>query len=255
MPRYFLEFAYDGRAYHGWQIQPNAITVQQKIQVALSTICRAETECTGCGRTDTGVHASRFYAHFDSMEVLDESSFLFRMNGLLPHDIKAYSLHRVNADAHARFDAIKRSYSYYISHLRTPFLDSFSWHRYGKPDLDLMNEAASVCIGEHDFACFGKSGGADNGTVCTIYECRWYTFHNGVYFEVSANRFLRGMVRALTGTLLEVSHGLLKPGDMRNLIAQGDRRLAGQSVPAHGLFLEEVVYPYLNAGRRRPFPL
>lgn len=255
MPRYFLEFAYDGRAYHGWQIQPNAITVQEKIQTALSIICRVETDCTGCGRTDTGVHASRFYAHFDTMEELDESSFVFRMNGLLPHDIKAYSLHRVNADAHARFDAIKRSYSYYISQIRTPFLDPYSWYRYGKLHLDLMNEAASLCIGEHDFACFGKSGGADNGTVCTIFECKWQTFTDGVYFEVSANRFLRGMVRAMTGTFLEVSQGYIKTDEIRNLIADGDRRLAGQSVPAQGLFLEEVVYPYLNAGRRRPFPL
>lgn len=253
VPRYFIELAYDGSAYHGWQVQPNASSVQDRINHALSLICRTETLCTGCGRTDTGVHASRFYVHFDTNESLEESSFLFRINGILPLDIRVYRLHAVEDSAHARFDAIRRSYSYYITNVNTPFLRNYSWYRYEALDIETMNKAAATCIGRHDFASFGKSGGANTGTECEVMECFWQAYADGVYFQVTANRFLRGMVRAMAGTFLEVSKGVLQPDEISNLIQSGNRSLAGQSVPPQGLFLEEIAYPYLNAGRRRPF--
>ena len=245
--RYFIHLAYDGGAYHGWQIQPNATTVQEILNKAISTLVKADVETIGCGRTDTGVHARDFYAHFDSPSpVIDHNKFLHALNAMLPYDIAVYRLIQVADTAHARFDATSRTYEYHICDRKEPFGRSYAFH-FSKPlDIDAMNAAAAELLPHEDFACFNKTGGAQTGTHCNLVHAVWVRHEHHLVFTVTANRFLRNMVRAIVGTLLEVGEAKINLEDFRQILASGDRSEAGASVPAHGLFLTNVVYPYIT---------
>ncbi len=254
MPRYFLELAYKGTHYHGWQVQINATSVQENLNKALSILCRTPIETVGCGRTDTAVHSSQFFAHFVCDLSTEEIEKLqHKLNAILNHDIVIYQVIAVAENAHARFDATKRSYSYYISREKNPFLNEQTWYWSHPLDINLMNEAASLLLHFDDYGCFSKSGGQQHTTICKISEAKWIEKGNLLQFTISANRFLRGMVRAIVGTLIQVGEHKITLQDFENIIKSQDRTKAGQSVPAEGLFLEEICYPYIHSKRRSPF--
>lgn len=243
MPRYFLNIAYKGTGYHGWQIQENANTVQAELQKCLSTLFRQETDIMGSGRTDTGVHATHQIAHFDSPEELDGPQWIFKLNSFLPPDISIQTLRLVKPDTHARFDATKRSYQYLIHQKKSPFQEKLSYYYPKELDVETMNQAAEKLMGEQNFESFSKVKTEVNTFICTIKEARWEKQNDSLVFHVTANRFLRGMVRALVGTLLDVGLGKLTVADFVNIIESRDRKKAGRAVPAHGLYLTAVVYP------------
>lgn len=246
--RYFVELSYDGTLYHGWQVQPNAVTVQELLDKALSTLLRHPVETTGCGRTDTGVHAKEFFAHFDK-ETMDHGSSSIdkrSLNALLPPSIAIKSILEVAPDAHARFDATIRSYDYYIHFDKDPFKDGYSWLLRDQPDITLMNQAAEIIMEYKDFSCFSKSNTQVKTNNCTIVNARWDLTDGGIVFHISADRFLRNMVRAIVGTLLMVGRGQISPEDVRGIINSKNRSNAGTSVPACGLYLSRVKYPYIN---------
>lgn len=247
--RYFIEIAFDGRAYHGWQIQPNAQTVQQVLDQALSTLHRQPIHTVGCGRTDTGVHATQLYAHFDLDRTLapaDIPKLLYQVNALLPLDIAAKRLLAVAPDAHARFDATRRSYEYHVHFQKDPFLRGRSWLLRDVPDVAAMNAAAAILLQYEDFACFSKSHTQVHTHICHITHAEWlWANDNQLVFHISANRFLRNMVRAIVGTLVEIGRGEHAPEHMHTVIQSKDRSAAGASVPPDGLYLTEVAYPYL----------
>lgn len=248
--RYFVELAFNGGAYHGWQIQSNAITVQELLDNALSTILRQHVVTAGCGRTDTGVHAKQLFAHFDygaSSFPMKEADFLHRLNALLPHDIAAKRLIAVAPDAHARFDAIKRSYEYHTHLHKDPFLHGRSWLLRDRPDVSAMNEAAAILHRYKDFSCFSKSNTQVHTNNCQIMHAEWrWIGDDRLVFHISANRFLRNMVRAIVGTLMEIGRGEHNSQYMHTVVQSKDRSTAGASVPACGLYLTEVTYPYIN---------
>lgn len=249
--RYFLRLAYDGRPFHGWQVQPNAVTVQQALNEALAVLLKETVETTGCGRTDTGVHATEFFAHFDTtVDLMDQTRFLRSLNALLPAEIAVYELLAVHPEAHARFDAVSRTYEYHLTGRKDPFLRDRALFHPQPLDVDRMNEAARLLTEHEDFACFNKAGGAQTGTNCKITEAVWKVFPDRMVFTVTANRFLRNMVRAMVGTLLEVGEGRCSIEEFKIILDSGDRSDAGMSVPAHGLFLVRVVYPYINSTLR-----
>tara|TARA_B100000965_G_scaffold400754_2_gene423245 strand:- start:587 stop:1336 length:750 start_codon:yes stop_codon:yes gene_type:complete len=241
--RYLIEFSYLGTAYHGWQIQPNANTVQAELQAALSTLHQAEVEVVGAGRTDTGVHAEQMYAHFDTLKEWDNRSFLHRINSILPHDIAVYNLFQVKADFHARFDATFRSYRYQISHRKNPFLTDRAFRLPFPLNIEKMNQAAELLLGEHDFSCFSKAHTQTFTNNCHLISADWRKEKDLLLFEVTANRFLRNMVRAMVGTLLEVGEGKRAVESMPELLESKNRSKSGTSVPAQGLYLTEVGYP------------
>ena len=252
--RYFIEIAFDGRAYHGWQAQPNAHTVQETLDTALSTLLRQPISTTGCGRTDTGVHATQLYAHFDVPSDADTThtipvhtdAFRYRINALLPHDIAAKRLLAVAPDAHARFDATHRSYQYHLHFHKDPFLYGRSWQQRNIPDVGAMNTAAAILQQYEDFACFSKSRTQVHTHNCRITHAEWrWTDDRRLIFHITANRFLRNMVRAIVGTLLEIGRGEHPPEHLHTVIQSKDRSVAGVSVPPDGLYLTEVAYPYL----------
>ncbi|MGX5687592.1 tRNA pseudouridine(38-40) synthase TruA [Arcticibacter tournemirensis] len=246
--RLFAELSYNGTGFHGWQVQPNAITVQEVLDKALSTILREEIETVGCGRTDTGVHAKQFYAHFDLSNPRPDLSgnpvFLSRLNSLLPPQIAVKQLLNMAPDAHARFDATLRSYEYHIHFQKDPFKQNLSWLLRDMPDIDPMNEAAALLLHYTDFSCFSKSNTQVFTNNCKISRAEWVNTRDGLVFHISADRFLRNMVRAIVGTLMMVGKGLLKPADIHDIIESKNRSNAGSSVPACGLYLTEVKYPY-----------
>lgn len=242
--RYFIELAYLGKAYHGWQIQDNAITVQEVLNTALSTLLRHPVETIGCGRTDTGVHAIQHFVHFDTGLTLNERH-LQSLNGLLPFDISAKRLIPVAATAHARFDASLRAYEYHIHFEKNPFRQDFSWFLKEKPDLESMNKAAEFLKLYTDFSCFSKSNTQTFTNNCQIQEAYWAESEYGMVFHISADRFLRNMVRAIVGTLVEIGHKDMPPEAIQQIIQSKDRSNAGASVPACGLYLTQVKYPYL----------
>jgi tRNA pseudouridine38-40 synthase len=250
--RYFIELAYDGTRYHGWQIQPNAVTVQELLNKALSTVLRQSVDTTGCGRTDTGVHATEFFAHFD-LQLSEESAaktppsggWGARLNALLPTDIAIKNIMPVHIDAHARFDATLRSYQYHIHFNKDPFKHNYSWLIKDRPDIGLMNEAAKIIMEYIDFSCFSKSNTQVKTNNCTISRAEWVETDGGIVFHISADRFLRNMVRAIVGTLMQVGRKAIEPEDVRAIIESKNRSEAGTSVPACGLYLTEVKYPYL----------
>lgn len=243
--RYFIELSYLGTYYHGWQIQPNAISVQEKLQNSISTILRIQIEVVGAGRTDAGVHASQMYAHFDVTNPLDEN-FIYKLNAILPDDIVVYKTFLVDKDAHTRFDAKSRSYEYRIILGRNPFLLDTTWQvHYQNLDINAMNKACEILFEYEDFECFSKVKTDVFTFNCTITDAQWVKNENELTFYISANRFLRNMVRAIVGTLLDVGLGKKSLQDFRNIIESKNRSKAGVSVPAKGLFLTKVEYPYL----------
>lgn len=241
--RYFITFSYDGTAYHGWQIQPHSVTVQEELQKALSTLMRKPMEVVGAGRTDTGVHARKMIAHFDHDEVLDCPQLVYKLNKILPRDIAVQHVEPVADDMHARFSAKSRTYHYYVHLDKNPFLRSYSWQVYGNPDFELMNRAARVLMEYKDFTSFSKVNTDTKTNDCTITEARWDRVGEDQWrFTVTANRFLRNMVRAIVGTLMEVGRGRMTIEQLRSVIEAKDRCRAGDSVPGNALFLVEVLY-------------
>ncbi|CAN5254711.1 tRNA pseudouridine(38-40) synthase TruA [soil metagenome] len=249
--RYFIELAYDGTNYHGWQIQQNAVSVQEVLNKALSTILREPIETTGCGRTDTGVHAKEFFAHFDAAGELmvdgswfieNKGNLLRSVNSILPPDIAVKNIFPVAAAAHARFDATLRSYAYHIHFNKDPFKIGYSWLLRDEPDVKLMNKAAEIIMEYTDFSCFSKSNTQVKTNICKITKARWVKTEGGIVFHISADRFLRNMVRAIVGTLLMVGCHEIEPDGVRAIIESKNRSKAGMSVPACGLYLTEIVY-------------
>jgi tRNA pseudouridine38-40 synthase len=248
--RYFIQLSYDGTNYHGWQLQPNAIGVQEVLNKALSTILREPIETLGCGRTDTGVHAKEFFAHFDSEYMVHGPSSMVNsvrsINSVLPHDIAIKNIIPVHADAHARFDATLRSYQYHIHFNKDPFKHGYSWLLRDEPDLELMNQAAKIIMEHTDFSCFSKSNTQVKTNNCKISCAEWIITDSGIVFHISADRFLRNMVRAIVGTLIMVGKKEIEPEAVRDIIESKNRRNAGTSVPACGLYLTEVRYSFLG---------
>ncbi len=244
--RYFIKLAYDGSTWHGWQQQKNAGSVQEEIAKALFFVLnRQQVELTGAGRTDTGVHARNFYAHFDLNQRLspdDLEHMVYHLNRILPASIGIYDAFEVKPDVHARFSAISRTYKYYIARDYNPFSVNFSY-RYTLPlDVDMMNRAGAMIVQHKDFTCFTKSGTQTTNNLCTVYEASWATSHGVLVFTTRANRFLRNMVRAMVGTMLDIGKGKRTLEDLRIILDRGTRSDAGQSVPARGLFLEDIAY-------------
>lgn len=245
--RYFLKLAYNGAYFHGWQVQNNAHTVQQELEMCMSLILRKpEIAITGAGRTDTGVHARIYYAHFNYDVLMDEGELeqlMYKLNRVLPDSIAIYSIFKVEDDLHARFSALSRTYQYYICTNHDPFAVGVSY-RYTLPlNLELMQQAASLIKNYTDFTCFTKSGTQTSTNNCIVYESEWLLKDNMLIYRTKANRFLRNMVRAMVGTLLDIGKGKLTLEEFIAILEQGTRSDAGQSVPACGLFLEAIDYP------------
>lgn len=241
--RYFIEIAYNGAQYCGWQIQPNASTVQEVLQKKLSILVQRDIKVVGAGRTDTGVHAKQLFAHFDIDEIKNTSELIFRLNSFLPNDISVVNLFQVKDDAHARFDATQRAYQYVISLKKNPFLEGLAFQIHNKPDVKLMNEAAKTLLNYNNFKCFSRSKTDVKTYNCTIEEAYWKEEENQLIFTISADRFLRNMVRAIVGTLLDVGYHKTSIEEWHQIIQTKDRSKAGASAPAHGLYLTRVHYP------------
>jgi tRNA pseudouridine38-40 synthase len=242
--RYFIQLSYKGTNYHGWQIQPNAVSVQEVMEKALSTILREEISVVGAGRTDTGVHASFFVLHFDSEKSnFDQINLVYKLNRFLPPDIAVSKIFRVNREAHARFSAISRTYKYYISSEKNPFRIDTSYHYAVSLDVQKMNEAASILFDYEDFTSFSRLHTDVKTNNCKICHAEWSREGDQLIFTIKADRFLRNMVRAVVGTLLEVGRGKLSVKEFRQIIEMKDRGAAGASAPAEGLFLSHIEYP------------
>ena len=247
MARYFLQLSYDGSDFHGWQIQQNADTVQAALDAALSAYLSENIETVGAGRTDTGVHASFFVAHFDcSCNNLDENqtTHLYKLNSILPQSIVLKKIKKMPDNANARFDAISRTYYYYTHQSKNPFLNKYSVLLTGNIDIELMNEAAKKLFDYTDFTSFSKLHTDVKTNNCKISEAFWHTCGNQLVFQITANRFLRNMVRAIVGTLLDVGRKRITIDEFCKIIEQKDRCCAGKSVAAKGLFLTDIKYPY-----------
>lgn len=240
--RYFIELSYHGKHYHGWQIQPDVNSVQSEIHKALSTVLQEDIEVVGAGRTDTGVHAEQMFAHFDSGQHLN-TDHVYKFNSVLPNDIVIHDLFSVADDKHARFDAIDRSYEYRVWLGRNVFLlDTTLQLHHKKPDIDLMNEACQRLFKYNDFEAFSKVQTEVHTFLCDITKAGWRLEGNALTFHITANRFLRNMVRAIVGTLLEVGMHKINISDFEKIIESKKRSNAGTSVPAKGLFLTKVTY-------------
>lgn len=243
MTRYFIKLSYNGTNYHGWQIQDNAHTVQAEINEKLSLLLNEKINVVGCGRTDTGVHARDFYAHFDTKELItDPRDMGYKLDRFLPMDIAIQDIYKVPKDKHARFSAVSRLYKYYINRVKDPFVQGQSYFYHGQLDVEKMNEATLYLFEYTDFTSFSKLHTQNNHNNCTILEARWEKVDNGLVFTIKADRFLRNMVRAIVGTLMEIGKGKPEPDEIKRIIEAKDRSKAGFSVPAEGLFLEEVSY-------------
>lgn len=243
MHRYFIRLSYDGGSYHGWQIQPNGNSVQEEIQKALSTLLRSDIEIVGAGRTDAGVHARDMAAHFDVPNELDGALLAYRLNKILPRDISIQSVDEVQQDLHARFSAVSRTYHYYIHTRKDPFLRDRSCELHYNLDFRLMNEAASHLLEKDDFKAFCKSHTDVKTTLCKVTTAEWTQLSGHSWcFEITANRFLRNMVRAVVGTLVEVGRGRISVEEFDAIVEGKERTQAGASMPAHALFLEKVQY-------------
>ena len=241
--RYFVWFSYDGTAYHGWQIQPNGNSVQAELQRALSTLLREEISVTGAGRTDAGVHARQMVAHFDFSEAIDLEQLAYKLNRILPCDIAVDRVELVDDDMHARFSATSRTYHYYIHTKKDPFSRPYSTELHYHLDFDKMNEAGRILMTYNDFGAFCKSHSDVKTTLCRVTKAEWVqTSETSWYFEITANRFLRNMVRAVVGTLIDVGRGRLTLDDFRKVIEGKRRSEAGESMPANALFLENIRY-------------
>lgn len=246
MQRYFIYLAYDGANYHGWQIQPNGCSVQECLMKALSTFLRQDIDVVGAGRTDAGVHASLMVAHFDYDEELDPAVVTEKLNRLLPSDISVYKVRLVKPDAHARFDATARTYKYYVTTAKFPFNRQYRWRLYCPLDYERMNEAARILFEYIDFTSFSKLHTDAKTNICHITHAEWTKVEGEDttwVFTIRADRFLRNMVRAIVGTLVEVGRGKMTVEDFRKVIENQDRCKAGTSAPGQALFLVNVEYP------------
>lgn len=238
-----MELAYNGKAYFGWQRQPDAVTVQETLEKALFTLLQVETPVVGAGRTDTGVHASQYFVHFDTEELTQRENFIYKLNSILPADVAIYRIFAVPYEAHARFDAISRSYRYQVVRHKDPFLHETAHYVKNELDIAKMNAAADVLKNYKDFKCFSKSKTDVKTYNCEISHAAWQVEKDRLVFNITADRFLRNMVRAIVGTLLEIGLGKLELEDLHKIIRSRDRQKAGTSVPAKGLFLSEIKYP------------
>jgi tRNA pseudouridine38-40 synthase len=248
--RYFIELSYDGTEFHGWQTQPNGITVQESLDKAMRTYFRQQIDTLGCGRTDAGVHAQQFFAHFE-VEDLPEAQVtnaISSINSLLPYAIAVKRIFAVEADAHARFDATARAYQYHIHFEKDPFKINRSWLFKGDLDVAKMNAAAQLLLDFTDFSCFSKSKTQTFTNNCKIIKASFEQSDENLIFTIEADRFLRNMVRAIVGTLVLVGKGDLEVSAMATIIESRNRSNAGQSVPACGLYLTKVAYPFINMG-------
>ena len=243
MSRFFIELKYDGTNYHGWQIQNNASSVQEEINKAFSTILQENIEVVGAGRTDAGVHAHQLYAHFDIEKVFDIEKTLFKVNKFLAEDISCTAITKVNAEAHARFAATARTYEYWITPTKNPFLQKKAYYLPYSLNLELMNEAAKELLKHTDFSCFSRSNTDTFTNDCDITFANWERKNDCLVFTITANRFLRNMVRAIVGTLLEIGQQKIDINELTTIITSKNRGNAGTSAPAHGLYLTEVKYP------------
>lgn len=241
--RYAIHLAYNGANYCGWQTQPGLATVQKTLEDALSTLLRTSIAIVGCGRTDTGVHASDFYAHFDLQTKVDEN-LVFKLNSYLPPDIAIYDIFEVADNFHARFSALSRTYQYHVSNARLPFEQGQYCRIYFNPDVQAMNDAAAVLMQYRDFTSFAKLHTDNKTNICHLSEAHWDRVGEQIVFTIKANRFLRNMVRSVTGTLLDVGRGKLDMAGLRSIIEQKNRCAAGVSMPAQGLFLTKVEYEW-----------
>jgi tRNA pseudouridine38-40 synthase len=243
MKRYFLDISYNGGAYCGWQKQPNAMTVQEALELVLTTLMQTKITVFGAGRTDAGVHARQLVAHLDLTEILNIENLIYRLNSMLPKDILVSRIREVAEDSHARFHAISRAYEYHISIGKNVFLEGLA-HQIDKlPDLCKMNEAANLLIEYEDFQCFSRSNTTVKTYLCDIKKAEWHREDDMLIFTIEANRFLRNMVRAIVGTLLDVGYGKNTIADLENILISKNRSNAGASAPAHGLYLTKVDYP------------
>lgn len=245
MARYFLRLAYNGKNYHGWQSQRNAHSVQDELEKCLSLKLKEPIRLVGCGRTDTGVHAEEYFAHFDTEKLFDAqtlSVFIHQINQFLPSDIVVFELFRVKTIANARFDAISRTYHYHITREKNVFQNELSYYVFGLLDINAMQSAANILLEYDDFTSFSKLHSQTKTNNCKIHKAVWKDVNNQLIFEISANRFLRNMVRAIVGTLLEVGKGRINLAEFRQVIESRNRSKAGFSVPAHALFLHKVDY-------------
>jgi tRNA pseudouridine38-40 synthase len=241
--RYFIQLSYKGTNYCGWQIQPNAPSVQKEINKCLSVLLGKEINSVGAGRTDTGVHAKEMFAHFDTDKEIEQESVMHRLNKFLPKDIVIHRLYQVNNDAHARFDAIHRTYEYIISKGKNAFLQDSSWLCYAPLDIALMNKASKMMFDYVDFSSFAKIHTDVKTHICKLMVAEWTEDETTYKFTVRADRFLRNMVRAMVGTLVDIGKGKMSPEEIKKILEQMDRGVASASAPAEGLFLIEVAYP------------
>lgn len=241
--RYFITLSYDGTNYHGWQVQPGADSVQARINDALSKLLGGGVECVGAGRTDAGVHASMMVAHFDTDRVLDCEQFAFRMNRIVPRDIAIQKVELVDDELHARFSAKSRTYHYYVYVRKNPYRRHYAVQLHFEPDYAAMNDAARVLLDTDDFTSFSKLNNDQKTNFCNVTRAEWVQVEDDLWrFEITANRFLRNMVRAVVGTLLEVGRGRMSKDEFCRVISQKDRCSAGESVPGNALFLVDIKY-------------
>ena len=247
MKRYFMELSYNGAPFNGWQIQPSAPTVQQELEKALSPILRSKTNIVGCGRTDSGVHASQFFAHFESSENLDFDALTFKLNCMVSREVAVHKIFEVPSDLHARFSATARTYHYFINQVKDAFNFDQSWFMHANLNIGIMNQACEHLIGKQDFTSFSKLHTQTRTNLCTISKAAWKVDGNKLKFEITADRFLHNMVRSIVGTTIDVGKGKISPEEFKLIIAAKDRQKAGTSVPAQGLFLAKIEYP--NVGQ------
>ncbi len=250
MTRYFLHLAYDGTLYSGWQVQPEVVTVQSTLHQALGIFVKDLKAIIGCGRTDTGVHARDYYAHFDTRnDIPDELAY--RLNAVLPKDIAVFSCFPVDGQLHARFHATERTYKYHVHFKKDPFRNAYSAYHKATLDIDAMNEAASYLLGAHDFSSFSKSQTQVSTNICEVFSAYWEPIPDGAVFHISANRFLRNMVRAIVGTMFLIGEHKLKPAVIKDIVTARDRNAAGKSAFPQGLFLHKIIYPTLHGSGNR----
>lgn len=243
--RYFIYISYKGTSYHGWQVQQNSPTVQKILDEALSVVLNEKVSTLGAGRTDTGVHALFFCAHFESTSSsLDtDNKLIFRLNCYLPEDISVSSIRKVHPDANARYSAISRTYKYYISRTKDPFFNNSSWYLHGDIDISKMNEACNILLNHSDFTSFSKLHSGAKTNICRIFYANWEEQENRIVFTIRADRFLRNMVRAIVGTMIDLGSDKIGLERFEEVILQKDRCKAGKSAPAKGLFLTDIEYP------------
>lgn len=242
--RYFIEFAYNGKNYHGFQTQPNVASVQETLTKALQLLVDKSIEIVGAGRTDSGVHAKQMFAHFDVENTIDTSYWLPKLNSYLPKDIVIYDIFEAKEEAHARFDASARTYEYYVHTFKDVFLEDLSYYCIQKLNVELMNKACQILFEHTDFECFSKVHTEVFTFNCIITEANWKQKNNQLIFTIKADRFLRNMVRAIVGTMINIGSGKTSLEEFKEIIESKNRSKAGFSVPAHGLFLVKVDYPF-----------